>query len=237
MRTAKFRHSHLLVAARFCFMLLIITLPWTIAPMTIAALACGAFTLLAAPRRSAQLLGRNPVSWAALGWLAALLMSTLASEDRAGSLHRLDKALFPALVPLAAFHTANQARGERALALLFLSSAVSSLVGIVFFVARGASFSARARGPVGHYMTFAGQLLLVASVAGAVGLMTQRRAWRVAGLGTAALAATALAGTFTRSSWLGLGASATVLIGRARPRWLPALGAALIAIYAFAPGA
>ena len=36
MRTAEFHHSRLLVAARFCFMLLIITLPWTIAPMTIA---------------------------------------------------------------------------------------------------------------------------------------------------------------------------------------------------------
>ena len=98
-------------------------------------------------------------------------------------------------------------------------------MGIVFFVARGASFSARARGPVGHYMTFAGQLLLLATVSGAVGLMTQRRTWRVAGLATAGLASTALAGTFTRSSWLGLGAAAAVLIGRARPRWLPALGA------------
>ena len=237
MRTAEFNHSRLLVAARFCFMLLIITLPWTIAPMTIAAVACGTLTLLAAPRRSAQFLGRNPVSLAALGWIAALLLSTLASEDRAGSVHRLDKALFPALVPLAAFHTANRTRGERALSLLLLSSAVASLMGIVFFVARGASFSARARGPVGHYMTFAGQLLLLATVSGAVGLMTQRRTWRVAGLATAGLAATALAGTFTRSSWLGLGAAAAVLIGRARPRWLPALGAALIAIYAFAPGA
>ena len=49
-----------------------------------------------------------------------------------------------------------------------MSSAVAAVYGIVFFVAHGASFASRARGPVGHYMTFAGQLLLLISTAAGI---------------------------------------------------------------------
>src|SRR5205085_12095785 len=61
----------------------------------------------------------------------------------------------PIFVALAAYHTPDRRTGRRALGILCFSSAVAAVYGIVFFVAHGASFHARARGPVGHYMTFA----------------------------------------------------------------------------------
>jgi len=221
-------------AAAVSFLLLAGALPWTIAPLGITVALCAALTLalFAGGHRPV----RTPVELAALAWAAALLLAALFAEDRTASLPRLSKALFPALVPLAAFHAAEPGRARRALAVVLASSALASLFGLAVFVARGASFAARARGPVGHYMTFAGQLLLFASLAAAVALLARERRWRIGALIAAAFAALALAATFTRSSWLGLAASLAVILALARPRWLPALGVAIAVLVLAAPG-
>jgi len=227
--------STLQIAASVCFVPLILALPWSIAPMTIAAILCGFLTLIQwlkapLPRRE-----WSPVAIPALGWLAAMLLSASFALDRSASLSRLGKGLLPALVPLAAYHTARRAHGQRALGLLLISSAAASLYGIFFFVAHSAQFASRARGPVGHYMTFGGQLLLLVSLCAGVALMAPTLRWRLAAASAGGLGALALAGTFTRSAWLGLFASLVVMVAAIRPRRLPFLLLAVAALYFAAP--
>jgi len=221
-------------SARVCFMLLIIALPWTIAPMSITVVLCGAFTVIFW-LRSGRPWEPTPVDFPALGWAIALILSACFAVDRSASLMRLNKALFPLLVPLVAFHTSNRKDGARALTALLMSSALASLFGIVLFIHRGGGFMARSRGAVGHYMTFGGQLLLIASLAVAVALLARSRAWRLGSLAVAVAAMIAIAGTFTRSAWIGLAVSLAVIFAAVRPRWTILLAAVLVAIWFFAP--
>src|SRR5262245_18345193 len=177
MRSTPRPSSPLQIATHICFVLLILCLPWSIAPMTIAALLSGLLTLILWLKSPLPRPAWSPVLFRALGWLAALALSAAFAIDRTASLSRLGKGLFPALVPLVAFHTPTRKVSERILALLLLSSAAASLFGIFFFVARGASFVARVRGPTGHYMTFAGQLLLQVSLAAGIALLAREPRW------------------------------------------------------------
>src|SRR5262245_28179312 len=126
--------------AGLAFLLLAAVLPWTIAPMGIAAALCGALTLAMVARGARW--PRTPVEPAAVAWALALLLSAMLAEDRAASLPRLAKALFPALVGLAAFHARNVERGRHAVIVLLCSSAVASSLGLFRFVQHGASFAA-----------------------------------------------------------------------------------------------
>ena len=221
-------------AAGLAFLLLAAVLPWTIAPMGIATGLCAALGLALVARGVRW--PSTPVDLPALAWAAALLLSALLAEDRRESLTRLGKGLFPALVGLCALHGATRARGQRAVLVLLGSSLVASVLGLVWFALRGASFASRARGPVGHYMTFAGQLLLFVSLAAGVAFLARERRWRALGLAAAAAGGVALAATYTRSSWLGLAVSLVVMLAVARPRWIPALAAAALLVLALAPG-
>jgi len=209
-------------AGGWSFLLLVAALPWSIAPMSITAGLCAGLTLAVWLRRPTRR-PHTPVTWPALAWALALALSVAFALDRAASLPRLSKALFPLLVPLAATHAARPQRGRRAVAVLLVSAALAAVFGLVLYAAHGAAWPARARGAVGHYMTFGGQLLLWVTLAVAV-LATERRArWRALALVTALVGAVALAATFTRSAWLGLATALVTLLGLARPRWLPAL--------------
>jgi O-antigen ligase len=149
----------------------------------------------------------------------------------------LGKGLLPLLVPLAAYHTATRKDGEKVLSLLLLSSAASALFGIFFFLQSGATFVNRARGAVGHYMTFGGQLMLLACLAIGVALLARTRKWRLGALAASLACLIALAGTFTRSAWLGLATALLVMIIAFRPRRLPILLFAMAAFYLLLPGA
>ena len=175
------------------------------------------------------------MGWPWAGWALALGISACFALDPSASWPRLNKALFPGLVALAAFHTPDRRTGRRALGALFLSSAVAAVYSTVLFVAHGASFASRERGPVGHYMTFAGQLLLLVSTAAPVAMLARERAWRLGAGATAVLGMTALAGTFTRSAWIGLAVALTTSLGIIRPRWLPGLAVLFMAAYLLAP--
>lgn len=219
----------------WCFVLLITTLPWSIAPMSIA----GAVFITA----TALLWAADPSRrWrpglylpAALAWLAASLAAALMAQDRAASLPRLGKALMPWLVLLAAYHAAQPRRGLRALTALLLSSAAASLIGIIFFTAGAGGLAGRARGPSGHYMTFGGQLLLLTSLA--AGVVMTARSGRLRGLAgvTLSLGLFALGLTFTRSAWIATTVALGVIVGISRPRWLPVLIVGLAVCVVAAP--
>ena len=220
--------------AGWSFLLLVAALPWSIAPMSIALGICAPLTLalwLLRPGRWPV----TPVAWPTLAWLVAFTLSAWFALDRAASLPRLTKALFPLLVPLAATHTRLSRHGRRALAVLLVSATLAALYGLGLYVANGPGWPARAHGLVGHYMTFGGQLLLFVSLAAGVGALARGPRWRVGALLTALAGSAALAATYTRSAWIGLAVSLATLLGLARPRWLPALAAAVVIALALAP--
>ena len=223
--------------AAAAFLLLVVALAGPIAPMGITTALAGALTLACLVRGPRRPWPRTPVDAAALGWLAALLIVSAAALDRAGSFPRVAKGFMPLLVGLAAWHTADERRGRRALAVYLVAFALVSALGLGLWVMHGASFASRARGLAGHYMTFGGQLLLFIPVALAIALTARTPRWRWGAAGVALLALAPLAATFTRSAWLGLFVSCAVILGAARPRGLAILAAAGIAAWFLAPGA
>jgi hypothetical protein len=206
----------LLKAASFCFVLLIIALPWSIAPMSIAvALTIPPTLILWIWGRDRTVLA-TPVAWPHVAWMAAMGLSAAFAMDPAASAGRLAKALFPALVPLAAWHGRHWIAGRRAVIFLFVAAGVAWTITLVGYLAQGVTFPVRARGPSGHYMTFAGQLELITSVALGIAFVA-RGPWRRAAFGLVGLGTLCLIVTFTRSAWLGMLASAAVILALWRP--------------------
>ena len=223
--------------AALAFLLLVAALAGPIAPMGITTALAGALTLACMVWGSHRPWPRTPVDLAAIGWFAALVIVSVFALDRAGSFPRVAKGFMPLLVGLAAWHTADAARGRRALAVYFAAFAVVSAVGLGLWVMHGASFASRARGLVGHYMTFGGELLLFIPVALAVALTARTPRWRWSAALVALLALAPLAATFTRSAWLGLFVSFAVILAVERPLGLALLAVAGVAAWFFAPGA
>ncbi len=177
---------------------------------------------------------RNPVAIPWIVWMSALVLSAALAVDPSASFSRLGKGLFPGLVALGAWHGARPVHRRRALLGLMISASAAWFYGLGVFVAHGASFAGRARGLVGHYMTFAGQIGLVASIAMGLALVTRGR-WRVGAAAVSGLGVLTLAATYTRSTWLGFIVSVAVMLGFTRPRGIAALAALAIVAYAIAP--
>lgn len=204
--------------------------------MSIAAAASGTLTVsiwVAERKRDAM---SNPVTLPAIGWLAALGVSAIFGLNPSESFGRLGKGLFPALVALAAWHASTALPRRRALQVLLASAAAAWVYGLAVFVAHGATFESRARGFVGHYMTFAGQIGLIASVAFAIAVLARGR-WRIAAGLVATLGLVTLGATYTRSAWLGMLASLALTLGFARPRGLALLAGLAVLAGLAAPGA
>lgn len=208
-----------------------------IAPMSISSALAAVSLLFFYWRERRNAWDRSPADLGAATWAIALLVSAVFALDPSASWPRMEKALFPFLVGVAAGHAADERTGRRAAGVILAACALASIYGLVQFVLRGASFASRARGPVGHYLTFAGQLAIGASLAIAILLVVRDRRWRIAAGITAALAAGALLATFSRSSWLGLLAATTLMLAFTRPVALVPLGVAVAALAGFAPGA
>jgi O-antigen ligase len=219
------------------FVALAFVLAGPIAPMGIATAACGVLTLAGLALSPGARWPRTPVDAAMLAWLAALVLAAVFAVDPAGSARRVTKGLFPLLVGLAAFHGADPRTGRRALAAFLAGTAVAAAFGLAVWGQHGASFAHRARGFSGHYMTYAGMLLLALPVALGVALRAREARWRWSAAAVAVLALSALAATYTRSAWLGLFASGAVLLGFTWPPGLVGLAAAGVAAWFLAPGA
>ena len=179
---------------------------------------------------------RSPADAGATAWAIALLLAALFALDRSASLGRLHKLAFPFLVGLAATSARDERAGRRAVAVALVSLGAASVWGLVFWVLRGASFASRARGPVGHYLTFAGQLAIGTSLALAVVLVARERRWRIGAAVAGALSGAALVATFTRSSWLGLLGACAVMLALVQPWALVGLAVFVALLVKFAPG-
>jgi O-antigen ligase len=213
-----------------------LVLPWTIAPMNIG------FALLAAATLPALLRERTrrpwgPLWWPALAWVAALALAAALSGEPAACLKGVAKGLYPLAVGVIAFAAREPRLRDRAVAVLLASAALAALFGLALWVAKGASFEFRARGAVGHYMTFAGQLMLFAALAAGIAAAVRSRAWRWGSLAVFAALGLVLALTQTRSAWIGLLVALATVLALTRPRWLAGLAVLLVVALFAGPAA
>ena len=170
-----------------------------------------------------------------LAFSAATVLSSALSLDpltSAGTLHRL---LVFALVPLAAV-LVNGAWWPRLLTGLAAATSVLAVWGIQQYLQGANHLGHRIRGPLSHYMTYSGWLLLAVLVLlAALVLGPRRRWWWLAP--AAALGAVAIVLSLTRNAWVGLAAGVLLLavVWRRRVLWL--YPAAALALWLFFPGA
>jgi O-antigen ligase len=222
--------------AALSFLLLAAALPWSIAPMSIAVALSGALTLACWWRPGGERWVRTPVDLAAIVWLVALAIAAITGEDPSGSVHRVTKGFLLAIVPLAAYHGRDPKLARRAIAVLLVSAAFATVFALVKFAMQGGAFPVRVRGAVGHPLTYGGQAMLLAVLAGALVLRARDRRWIAASCVLLALLAPALLGSYTRSAWIGTIVGFGILIGSARARWLPALLGAAAVVVLVMPG-
>ncbi len=208
---------------------------WTVAPMSISSVLA-AVALAAGIATGTRAWDRSPADAGATAWAIALVLAALFALDRTASLGRLHKLAFPFLAGVAATCARDERAGRRAVAIALVSLGGAAVWGLVGFVLRGASFHSRARGPVGHYLTFAGQLAIGASLAIAIVLVARDRRWRIGAAVAASLAGAALVATFTRSSWLGLLGASAVMLVLVQPWALVGLAMVVLLLVKFAPG-
>ena len=222
-------------AAAASFLLLVAALPWSVAPISIGVVLCGALTLAAWWRPGGARWVRTPIDVPALAWLAALALASLFALDPSGSWPNVRKGLLLALVPVAAYHAREETGARRAMAWLLVSAAAATIYALIRFAQDGGAFPARVRGLVGHPLTYGGQAMLLASVATAVVFRVRGRGWRLGAGALLLLLAPALLGSYTRSAWMGTLVVLTVIVARFRARLLPLLGMAALAVLLLLP--
>ena len=125
---------------------------------------------------------------------------------------------------------------------LIVVGALIACFGLAQYLVGYGDIDRRIRGPLSHYMTFSGILLiadflLIASMlsrkTSPSGLFRPRwRPWRWAAL---ILLNVALLGSYTRGAWVGLGVTLTVLVLARAPRWLLAYVPAVLLFILLAP--
>ncbi|MFN3414376.1 MAG: O-antigen ligase family protein [Thermoanaerobaculum sp.] len=185
--------------------------------------------------RRGELSGKRWI-WPLLGptalFCGASLLSALFSLDPTTSFRQLPRLLVFLLIPLAA-----NLMDERAWRLLAWGLAgmtgVLSLWGLWQYSHGYNSLTLRIRGPLSHYMTYAGWLLLAFCVLLALALLSHWRG-RFFFFVPAGLALVALFLSYTRNVWVGLGVGVMVLAACWRRRLLllyPLLALAVLLVF------
>jgi O-antigen ligase len=162
------------------------------------------------------------------------LVSAAFSIDPFASVKDSRQLLLFLMVPLTA-HYARGMRAMRTLDVIIAVGAAGALVGIVQWAMLGYdSLDRRPEGPLSHYMTYSGVLMLV-TCAAVARLVFHQREWIWPAIAVPALLV-ALRSTLTRNAWLGGAAGVTALL--ALRNWKLALlaPAAAVALLFLAPG-
>lgn len=185
--------------------------------------------------RRGELAGKRwfwPLFGPTLVFWGASVASALFSLDPIASVRQLPRLLVFLLIPLAA--NLMDERGWRLLAWgLAGMTGVLSLWGLWQYAHGYDSLTQRIRGPLSHYMTYAGWLLLALCLLLALALLTT---WggRFFFLIPAGLALVALFLSYTRNVWVGLGVGLLVLAACWRRRLLlfyPLLALAVLVVF------
>lgn len=185
------------------------------------------------------------VDWAQLAPLTVplgvyslwLVGSIVASFDPMTSLDGARELLTLTALLLAPMLVRGEGDVRRLVDALIAIGALLAGAGLAQYLSGYGDLDRRIRGPLSHYMTFSGlllicDLLLIASMV--FGPRRRRQVWRWAAL---ALINVALLGSLTRSAWVGLGLTLTLYLLVRSPRWLLAYipAAVLFALLAPAP--
>jgi O-antigen ligase len=222
-------------AAGVSFILFAATLPWSVAPISIGVVLCGALTLACWWQPGGPRWVRTPLDLPALGWVTALVLASLFALDPGGSWPNVKKGLLLAIVPVAAYHARDERTVKRTVAALLVSAAFATIYALIRFAHDGGAFPARVRGLVGHPLTYGGQAMFLLSICAGIALRMRSGLWRGGAIALALLVTPALLGSFTRSAWIGTLVSLAVIVGRTRARFLPVLVGAAVAILLLLP--
>ncbi|HKV10558.1 MAG TPA: O-antigen ligase family protein [Thermoanaerobaculia bacterium] len=166
-----------------------------------------------------------------LGLYVLLLVGSIAaSYDPATSVRGLTEIFSLATLLFAPLLVRGERRVRQVVDALIAMAALLACAGLAQYLVGYGDIDRRIRGPFSHYMTFSGFLLLadLLLVASMISGGRFRNPWRWLAL---ALLNVALLGSLTRSAWVALGVTLTVLVIVRAPRLLLAyLPAALLFI-------
>lgn len=165
---------------------------------------------------------------------ALSVVAALASLDPIVSVGRLPRLVVFLLVPLAAA-LIDERWWPRLVVGLAGVGGVLALWGIIEYQMGADSLEHRIRGPLSHYMTYSGWLLLVVLVlATELVLSLRRRFWLVVPV---VLGVVALLLSFTRNAWVGLAAGLLLLAAVWRRRLLLVFPVAAVVLWGVLPRA
>jgi O-antigen ligase len=151
-----------------------------------------------------------PMFWPLAAYAAATLVSALFSVDPRVSFIDCKQLLLFSIVPIA-YRLVPGRRALTVVDIVITAGAISAVIGLVQFgILKSDHLGQRPQGSLGMYMTYSGQLMLIACTAAARILFRNNdRAW--AALVMPALVA-ALAVTLSRNAWVGACAGIGLLL-------------------------
>jgi O-antigen ligase len=163
------------------------------------------------------------------------IASAVVSLEPGRSLPRLRELLLYGMAILVASCFHGERLGTWLLRVVAASGVVLAGWGLVQYLRWSVDIRARIRGPISHYMTYSGILMLATVVCLVLALWARRPAIGVAyGAATAFLGAVLLL-TRTRSAYLGLAAAVVALVAWRRPRLLAFAPVVAVGILALVP--
>lgn len=204
-----------------------LTVAWTVAGVHIAIGIAAALVLVRAGWTRTWTLRRTPVDFAALAFAGAYALATLTAADRGASAYTLRKLLLFLVVHFVVAAAGRPDRVRWCVRVFVGGIALTALVAAVRFVVEQHVLGSRLRS-TGHYMTFAGLILLAAPPALVAAWEARGRLRVLYGAASAVLVASLLL-SFTRGAWLGMTVGLAAIVARSRPRlaWLVPLAVAL----------
>ena len=176
-------------------------------------------------------------AWLLLYALFSCVSVFFAAQPERGVPH-LDKVLLFLIFPMAVA-CYQQFRERRVFIWIFILQSIGfSVFGLVEYIVKSIHDPLyRIHGPVSHYMTYSGILMILAGILLAYASRGPDARLRRVCLGAALLSFIPILLSLTRNAWLGLLAMLLVL-ALARRKWAyPVAAAALILLMAFLPGA
>jgi O-antigen ligase len=219
-------------AAYYALLAFVALLPFSIAASQVL-LTCSGVLWFVLILREHEGFDAPGMFWPLAAYAGVTLIASLFSVDPKTSFIDCKQLLLFSIIPIA-YRLLPGRRALTAIDVIITAGAISAVIGVVQFgILEFDSLGQRPRGLLGMYMTYSGQLMLVACVATARVLFRKDdRLWTA--LVMPALVA-ALAATLSRNAWVGAGAGIGLLFIIRDFRLFALVPVALAAFIAFAP--
>ena len=219
-------------AAYYALLAFVALLPFSIAASQVL-LTCSGVLWLALVLRGHERFEAPGMFWPLAAYAGATLVASLFSVDPRTSFFDCKQLLLFSIIPIG-YRLLPGRRALTVIDVIVTVGAISAVIGVVQFgILEFDSLGQRPRGLLGMYMTYSGQLMLIACVAAArVLFRKQERLWTA--LVMPALIA-ALAATLSRNAWVGACVGIGLLFIIRDFRLFALLPVALAAFIAFAP--